>query len=83
MYRLEVSPRTLRERIRQEYEKHRYVRNLSIIDVLLFKGRIEYEETLNFWKQKSHVMRFFSNEAYDSNKKAGDFLGKFYEGTKQ
>ncbi|KAI8924074.1 hypothetical protein BC831DRAFT_467447 [Entophlyctis helioformis] len=79
MYKLDITPRAVRYRIRQEFEKNRFVRNLSIIDILLFKGRTEFEETLNFWKQKTHVMRFFANEAAHE-RKADDFLGKFYEG---
>ncbi|KAL2913178.1 ndufa6 NADH-ubiquinone oxidoreductase subunit [Polyrhizophydium stewartii] len=78
-YRLEVTPEMVRRRVRQEFEKHRYVRDLQVIDVLLFKGRIEYEETMNFWKQGSHVMRFFSNDVYETSK-PNDFLTKFYEG---
>ncbi|KAH9248694.1 hypothetical protein BSLG_004571 [Batrachochytrium salamandrivorans] len=81
MYKLDITSRAMRARIRQEFEKHRYVKDLHVIDVLLFKGRTEYEETLNFWKQKTHVMRFFSNDPYESATKDG-FLGKFFDGRK-
>ncbi|EGF82234.1 hypothetical protein BATDEDRAFT_7145, partial [Batrachochytrium dendrobatidis JAM81] len=68
IYKLDITSRTLRARIRQEFEKHRFVTDLQVIDILLFKGRTEYEETMNFWKQKSHVMRFFSNDPYQTTK---------------
>lgn len=53
-----MSASSVKARIRQEFEANKFKRNLKEIDVLLFKGRIEYEETMNFWKQKTHVMRF-------------------------
>ncbi|XJO74269.1 hypothetical protein BDV3_005114 [Batrachochytrium dendrobatidis] len=78
IYKLDITSRTLRARIRQEFEKHRFVTDLQVIDILLFKGRTEYEETMNFWKQKSHVMRFFSNDPYQTTKD-DNFLGKFFK----
>jgi NADH dehydrogenase (ubiquinone) 1 alpha subcomplex subunit 6 len=59
IYRLEIPSRIIKQRIRKEFDKHRNIADIKIIDVLLFKGRIEYEETMNVWKQKTHVMRFF------------------------
>ncbi|KAJ3090589.1 hypothetical protein HK102_003254 [Quaeritorhiza haematococci] len=78
-YQLDYSTPQLRRRIRQEFEKYRYVKDLRVIDVLLFKGRTEYEETMNMWKQKTHVMRYFAEDPYEPPK-PNDFLGKFYEG---
>ncbi|KAI9203008.1 NADH dehydrogenase, alpha subcomplex, subunit 6 [Polychytrium aggregatum] len=76
-YRLDIPTSQVRERIRQEFVKNRHIADKSVIDVLLFKGRIEYEETLNMWKQSSHVMRYFQEpEATKSNA----FLDRFFEG---
>ena len=80
MYKLDITPRVVRARIRQEFEKNRFVRDLGIIDVLLFKSRTEFEETMNFWKQKSHVMRYFSNDAYATPKHTETYLDSFYKG---
>jgi NADH dehydrogenase (ubiquinone) 1 alpha subcomplex subunit 6 len=79
IYKLEITSRQLRRRIRQEFEKNRYVSDLSIIDVLLFKGRIELEETMNSWKQPTHVMRYFQNDEY-AQPKTKEFLTNFYQG---
>jgi NADH dehydrogenase (ubiquinone) 1 alpha subcomplex subunit 6 len=76
---LEITSNTLTKRIRQEFEKNRFVKDLSLIDILLFKGRIELEETMNLWKQPSHVMRYFTNDEYKAPK-TRDFLTNFYNG---
>ncbi len=57
-FNLDVSSTDLRRKIRSQFERHRHVSDSRIIDRLLFLSRLEYEETLNGWKQKTHVMRF-------------------------
>lgn len=70
----------MRTKIRQEFEKNRYVSDLQTIDILLFKGRTEYEETMNMWKQKTHVMRYFDELDNRGTKPLNGFLDKFYAG---
>jgi NADH dehydrogenase (ubiquinone) 1 alpha subcomplex subunit 6 len=80
LYKLEVDEFAFRRRIRQEFEKNRYVNDIQIVDILLFKGRTELEETLNAWKQPTHVMRYFVSDPYAKPRKA-DFLSNFYNGS--
>jgi NADH dehydrogenase (ubiquinone) 1 alpha subcomplex subunit 6 len=56
------------------------VNDLKIIDILLFKGRTEYEETMNMWKQKTHVMRYFDELDSRETRQSNGFLDKFYAG---
>src|SRR5271170_8426780 len=51
LYALNVSPAQIRYAIRQRFEKNRYVTDPGAVDVLLQKGREEYQETMNCWKQ--------------------------------
>ena len=54
--------------------------NLGAIDILIFKGEQELEETLKMWKQKTHVMRYFKNDAHEQPKQLGietSFLQRF------
>ena len=41
----------MRGAIRDQFEQHRHIQDLKVIDVLLLKGLQEYQETLNCWKQ--------------------------------
>ncbi|KAJ3369257.1 NADH dehydrogenase 1 alpha subcomplex subunit 6 ndufa6 [Kappamyces sp. JEL0680] len=76
IYKLEIDARTVQRRVRQEWEKNRFIRDLNMIDILLFKGRAELEETMNIWKQPTHVMRFFQDPLQEP--KPVDFMSKFY-----
>lgn len=43
MYNLPMPISIIRTRIRQEFERHRYVSKLPVADVLLFKSHAEYQ----------------------------------------
>ena len=68
----------VRDKIREEFTKHAHVQNVGIIDVLLAKGAMEFDETRNVWKQKTHVMRYFTD--VHSLPPQQDFLTRFYQG---
>ncbi|KFH48163.1 NADH-ubiquinone oxidoreductase 14.8 kDa subunit-like protein [Hapsidospora chrysogenum ATCC 11550] len=81
MYNLPMPISTIRTRIRQEFERHRYVNKLPVADVLLFKSHAEYQETMNFWKQTTHVMSYFKEENFRGDKRLpSSFMSGFLEG---
>jgi NADH dehydrogenase (ubiquinone) 1 alpha subcomplex subunit 6 len=43
MYNLPMPVSTIRTRIRQEFEKHRYANQLPVVDILLFKSNADYQ----------------------------------------
>ncbi|CAG8510249.1 4878_t:CDS:2 [Rhizophagus irregularis] len=75
-YLLDVPVSAVRAKIREEFEKNRDVEDLRAIDVLIFKGRAEYQETINIWKMDTHIMNYFSKE--ESPPKPRGFLENFY-----
>ncbi|KAF8637111.1 hypothetical protein AX17_003015 [Amanita inopinata Kibby_2008] len=77
LYTLSVSPAYVRHCIRERFEKNRYVTDQRAIDVLLLKGRQEYQETMNVWKQRDHVEGIL---LVPQSKPQKTFLQKFYEG---
>ncbi|TKA31564.1 hypothetical protein B0A54_15697 [Friedmanniomyces endolithicus] len=69
----------IRTKIRQEFERHRYVSQLKTVDVLLFNSHQEYQETLNFWKQLTHVLKYFRMEEDPKAKLPKTFIQGFLE----
>ncbi|KAK1998277.1 NADH-ubiquinone oxidoreductase 14.8 kDa subunit [Colletotrichum falcatum] len=81
MYNVPLPVSVLRTRIREEFERHRFANKLPVVDVLLFKSHAEYQETMNFWKQTTHVMSYFKEENFRGDKRLpNNFMAGFLEG---
>ncbi|KAG0033098.1 hypothetical protein BGZ82_006252 [Podila clonocystis] len=77
-HQIDIPMSQIRTKIREEFERHRDVKDLAVIDILLFKGRQEYQETMNAWKQETHIMRYFIRD--EAPPKPEGFLEKFLAG---
>ncbi|KAF2434922.1 NADH dehydrogenase, alpha subcomplex, subunit 6 [Tothia fuscella] len=80
MYSLNLPVSTVKNKIRQEFERHRYVAQLPAVDVLLFQSHSEFQETLNYWKQLNHVLKYFRIEEDPKAKLPSNFMGGFLQG---
>ncbi|KAI1200025.1 complex 1 protein [Nemania serpens] len=81
MYSVPFPVSTIRTRMRQEFERHRYVNKLPVVDVLLLQNNAEYQEMMNFWKQTTHVMSYFESENFrGSDRLPHNFMQGFLEG---
>jgi hypothetical protein len=43
MYSLNIPVAALRTKMRQEFERHRYVNQIGVVDMLLFQSHAEYQ----------------------------------------
>ena len=55
LYALNISPSMIRVKKRADFERHREISDLNVIDMLIFKSRQEYQETMNCWKTEVRV----------------------------
>lgn len=76
---LEVSTPAVRSKIRQEFERNRYVEQLPVVDVLISKSNMEFQETMNYWKQISQLMKYFRSEEDSRSRVPTNFMTSFLE----
>ena len=63
--------------VRKNFNKHRNVQDLRLIDMLIFRGQNELVETAKLWKSAHHVMYYFQEDNYTS--RPTNFMGKFLD----
>ncbi|KAK4123200.1 NADH dehydrogenase, alpha subcomplex, subunit 6 [Parathielavia appendiculata] len=81
MYSIPHPVSAIRSRVRQEFERHRFVNKLPVVDILLLKSNADYQETMNFWRQTNHIMAFFKEESFRGEKRLpSNFIEGFLEG---
>ncbi|KAG9249217.1 NADH-ubiquinone oxidoreductase 14.8 kDa subunit [Calycina marina] len=80
MYSLNMPISALRTKMRQEFERHRYVKDIPVVDKLLFQSHAEFQETLNYWKQLPHVLKYFRAEEDPKARLPQNFMSGFLEG---
>jgi NADH dehydrogenase (ubiquinone) 1 alpha subcomplex subunit 6 len=79
MYSLNLPVSALRTKMRQEFERHRFVSQTPTVDVLLAKSDMEFQETMNYWKQQAHIMKYFSTDEPDRARLPSGFMQGFME----
>jgi NADH dehydrogenase (ubiquinone) 1 alpha subcomplex subunit 6 len=76
-YDVPISVNDGKTKLRELFRKNKHVTDLRAIDLLVVKGQMELVETVNIWKTRNHIMRYFSDSWKE---RPTDFLSKFYSG---
>ncbi|KAL7287902.1 hypothetical protein TKK_0017965 [Trichogramma kaykai] len=77
-YDIPKNAKDLKMKIREEFNKHRTVKDIRVIDMLVIKGQMELKETVEKWKNKGALMFYFKDTV---EPKPTDFMSKFMNGT--
>lgn len=80
LYELDMPVSNVKTKIRQEFERQRFVNDLDVTNVLYAKGQMEFQELVNFWKQQCHVMRYFEDQQSYNQVDKNDFVKNFLRG---
>ncbi|KAH7103634.1 hypothetical protein BKA62DRAFT_654728 [Auriculariales sp. MPI-PUGE-AT-0066] len=79
LYALPMTSGDVRHWLRRQFERNRHVSDHKVLDVLVSKGRMEYQETINTWKEYPHVLSMLTKDQYNVPQ-GKTFMQKFLEG---
>ena len=62
IYDLDMTEAQVRRGVRSLFDEHREARDPRLVRILLEKAELEFHETVEQWKQKSHLHRLLGHD---------------------
>ena len=78
-FTLEYSRAQCLAKLRENFLVNSHVRDPRAIDLLVFKGRLELDECVFFWKQRTHLLKYFQDTR---RRPPTRFMDRFNQGMK-
>eukprot|EP00515_Schizochytrium_aggregatum_P013022 CAMPEP_0202088404 /NCGR_PEP_ID=MMETSP0964-20121228/38512_1 /ASSEMBLY_ACC=CAM_ASM_000500 /TAXON_ID=4773 /ORGANISM="Schizochytrium aggregatum, Strain ATCC28209" /LENGTH=116 /DNA_ID=CAMNT_0048656421 /DNA_START=99 /DNA_END=449 /DNA_ORIENTATION=- len=83
VFDMEMPERELRLRVRDLFRKHDHIEDPRVVEFLLHRGELDLEETVEVWKQKSHLYRLLGMDETETARPVelqgeSAFLRSFY-----
>lgn len=75
-YHVELSPEDGRSKLREIFVKNSRITDPKAINMLIMKGEMELNETVNKQKEECHIWKYFRS----SGRRPENFLTKFLDG---
>lgn len=80
-YDIPRSVEQCRAKLKEIFTRNRDVTDIRRIDMLIIQGQMELQDTVEVWKQKTHLDEFFANTySYSTKKNKKKFMSKFLDG---
>ena len=74
---LPVNEKQMRNKVREQFFANKHLTDTRVIDMLVVRGQMELNDTINKFKSQMHVMAYFKDP---NTEKPKDFLSKFLSG---
>lgn len=74
---LPVSEERMKEKLRELFMKNKDITDIRVIDMLVIKGQMDLNDTVNKFQQPHHMMAWFKQTEVPKPK---DFISKFLSG---